>query len=320
MKQFMFPKTALLSFAVLAYAGSASAIGETPETLDGMYNIPIDSSVIDFVNSALPEATVNADYINPNYDGYLSLNQNATVSVSFLNEGAGYRNSVGYFTFEDGSFDGLTKSSVDTNGNGNISLTELSKVNGTNWGWLYPNASKVNSGGVLQTGDTVDIAGLNDAQNIGFFLAPDAWNGQTVVGGSIQGNDGLAYYSTSFLNPESWSGADFDATADAPAYWDETGSYGPRGDLGYGTNGAYTHTTLLSETADLTQVIMGFEDLRYGGDKDYNDVIFMVTATPATAFGGSNIATAPVPSLSGGVFGLLGTIGVMMMGGRRRKA
>jgi hypothetical protein len=154
----------------------------------------------------------------------------------------------------------------------------------------------------------MDVAGLNANQNIGFFLLPNAWNGNTVVGiGTSE-----AYFTNDFLNPESWSGAASDGSSVAPSGWST--------EVGYNADGTFSHTTLLASPTNGEEVILSFEDLKNGGDKDYNDAVFLITATPPSAFGDSNIATAPVPALSGGLFGLLGTIGVMMMGGRRRKA
>ena len=301
---------ALVPFAALAYTSATFAIGDTPETLDEMYNKEISQDVVDTVFDALPEGVVNADYINPNYDGYLQVLEGTTVSVSFINEGAGFRNSTGYFTFTDNSFDGLNKSSIDTNSNGTVSLTELKNVSGVDFGWLFPNTSAELSGGVLQRGDTIDV-NFDQSSNLGFFLAPNAWNGNTVQGGIIQGNAGLVYYSLDFLNPESYKTADMLGSVDAPDWVPDS--------LGYSDDGAFTHTAMILTDTGNSDVVLGFEDLQWGGDKDYNDAVFLVTASLPDGFGGSNIATAPVPTLSGGLFGLLGTIGVLM-GGRRRKA
>ncbi len=304
-------------FSVAHAESNNIALGFTPETFDSMYNKEIDTEFVQTVVSSLPERVVNQEFISPNYDATLALNaDNSTVSVTFISEGAGYRNSVGYYTFNDGAFDGLTKANVDINGNGGISIVELDNLEGVNVGWLFPNSSALNSDGMLQVGNTMDVAGLNANQNIGFFLLPNAWNGNTVTG--IGASE--AYFTNDFLNPESWSGAASDGSSIAPAYWDGPDGWGDLSKIGYNADGSFSHTTLLASPSDGGEIILSFEDLKYGGDKDYNDAVFMITATPPNAFGDSNIATAPVPSLSGGVFGLLGTIGVMMMGGRRRKA
>lgn len=293
----------------VAQANENAGLGFTPENFDTQYNKEVSQDFVDAVVSSLPERVVNQDFINPSYDGTLSMNANdSTVSVSFISEGAGYKNSVGYYTFNDGAFDGLTKANVDTNGNGGISIVELDQLDGVDVGWLFPNTSATGSGGNLNVGDTMDISGLSDNQNVGFFLLANAWNGNTVNGIGTR----EAYFTNDFLNPESWSGAASDGSSVAPSGWSTA--------VGYNADGTFSHTTLLASPTNSEEVILSFEDLKYGGDKDYNDAVFMITATPPNAFGDSNIATAPVPSLTGGVFGLLGTIGVMMMGGRRRKA
>ena len=314
----------ILSMGLLAGSGLTVAqasgenvpLGFTPETFDTMYNIEVDTDFVQTVVSSLPERVVNQEFISPNYDPTLSINQDGVdASVTFISEGAGYKNSVGYYTFNDGTFDGLTKADVDTNGNGGISIVELDNLEGVDVGWLFPNSSALNDGGMLQTGDTMDITGLNSDQNLGFFLLPDAWDGNTVT--AI--GDREAFFTNDFLNPESWAGTASDGSSVAPASWDGPGSWGDLSRTGYNPDGSFSHTTLLASPANGDEVILSFEDLKYGGDKDYNDAVFMITANPPDAFGDSNIATAPVPALSGGLFGLLGTIGVMMMGGRRRK-
>ena len=314
----------ILSMGLLAGSGLTVAqasdenvpLGFTPETFDTMYNIEVDTDFVQTVVSSLPERVVNQEFISSNYDPTLSINQDGVdASVTFISEGAGYKNSVGYYTFNDGAFDGLTKADVDTNGNGGISIVELDNLEGVDVGWLFPNSSALNSGGILKVGDTVDITGLNANQNLGFFLLPNAWNGNTVDGIGTR----EAYFTNDFLNPESWAGTASDGSSVAPAFWVGPGSWGDLSMTGYNPDGSFSHTTLLASPTNGEEVILSFEDLKYGGDKDYNDAVFMITATPPNAFGDSNIATAPVPALSGGLFGLLGTIGLMMMGGRRRK-
>lgn len=60
------------------------------------------------------------------------------------------------------------------------------------------------------------------------------------------------------------------------------------------------------------EVLIGFEDLYRGGDKDYNDMVFSV----------SNVSIAPVPEPStlGLMFGGLGLVGLMAARARKARA
>ncbi len=263
-------------------------------------NQPVDPAIMETVNSQLSESTnVDAAYLNTDFDPYLPLNQEATVSVTFLDEGAGYRNSLGYFTFQEFSFDGLSKGDIDGDGSGTVSLNELGAVNGVAWNWVFPNASEAGGGGSLVAGDTVQLNMGNPLEagtRVSFFLAQNAWEGGDVSSEVLDG-DTQIMYGLDFLNPE----ADFTSTVDSNL-------------------ADARHVAMLFADESKQQVIMGFEDLNridryandynYRSDEDFNDAVFLVSADPADAFGESNIATAPIPPLGKGLFGLL-LVGVL---------
>ena len=62
--------------------------------------------------------------------------QERSVSLS-LREGAGNRNSLGYYTFSEETFKGLTKEDIDTDGSNVISVEELNSLQDVEIGWVF---------------------------------------------------------------------------------------------------------------------------------------------------------------------------------------
>ena len=296
----------------------AAASANAQQVPEDMTSIAVSQDILDTVARQLPERqAAGAAFLNESYAPSLRLDAASHLAVSFVSEGAGYRNAVGYFTYQDNAFDGYSFGDFDTNGSGNISFTEMQSVGAVDdIGVLFSNFSGAGSGGLLQTGDTVVIGGGTIAQdgdgwamtgdtvfdagtNVGFFLVANGWNGS-----GVNGVDNLAdnatYWSMDFLNPEN--------TADATV-----------ADVSRETR----HLAMLNVT-DANQVLVGFEDLnRATGDNDFNDAVFIVRSDPAEALQNSNIpkvSAAPVPGLGAGAGGLAlaGLVGVVAL--RRRKS
>jgi len=105
----------------------------------------------------------------------LFLTKKANVKVAILDEGAGYLNGVGYFTFDK---DELPKPCVKTE-----------KI-------MFPNAST--NPAVLSSGDTVDLGSFDANTAIGFTVAANGWSN-----GSVASNpSGGIFRSVMALNPE----------------------------------------------------------------------------------------------------------------------
>lgn len=267
----------------------------------------VDDALLQIVNSQLPEArAVNSAFLNTDYDPYLSLNQDANVSVTFLDEGAGYKNSLGWLTFANDTFNGLNKGDIDLNSSGNISLSEISAISGVETGWLFSNVSEQGGGGSLLTGDTVQIGNepLSANTSVSFFLAQNSANNDGSISNGILNDTRQIFYGLDFLNPES----DFTSTFESSLVDSR-------------------HVAMLFADDNQEQVIMGFEDLnrvnRFSNDwnirsdEDFNDAIFIVQSDPADAFGDSNISTAPIPALGSGLTGLLLLIGLTWVSSRK---
>lgn len=111
----------------------------------------------------------------------LIFNKKANVVVTFLHEGAGYKNTFGFFSF-DSSAEPTDPLALNSE-----------KV-------LFPNTSYQGSGGYLASGDSVSLGEIDPAQgddSIGFWLAADGWNHDRG-----QGQEGQQFYSLGSLNPE----------------------------------------------------------------------------------------------------------------------
>lgn len=230
-------------------------------------------SFIDDVGATYPEYKKVPD-TNPSYltVGDLSntnLTENAEVSVSFVSEGAGYLNTLGYFVYK------TSEKPMTAPGKDQIVI-------------IFPNASALYSGGGLKSGDTMNLRNpvktidgkdnpfyqttvFNKGYSIGWVIIPSGFK-KTTISDALVGK----YYSLWSLNPERVNTQFARAhTAlllyNSAPYSDTTGS--------------------TASTADDAIFLLGFEDLnRETGDNDFNDCLFAVQSTPYTA-----VETAGMP-------------------------
>lgn len=275
-----------------------------------IYDTEISDQLYNQITDALPESSsVTGAYLNPAYNPNLQLQDNADIFVTFIDEGAGYRNSLGYFSYVDDTFNGLTKSDIDLNSNNIISAYELQQINGVTLGTVFPNASKNKAGGLLEVGDTIQLGG-NDfsfeaGTNIGFFLGANTWNGSSVRGYDNEYDNAFNnvnrnnyFYSVDFLNPEASSDSfyGYDSVAD---------------------NSRHVAMLYAGPSAEDT-IILGFEDLiRPFGDNDFNDAVFTLSGTPNAALASQSIHTAPVPEAGSSLLTLI-MLGALWGGNRTR--
>lgn len=116
--------------------------------------------------------------------GEIDGNQVASASITFLNEGAGFRNALGYFVYET-SNPPTRKEDIESHI------------------ILLPNASTPPQG-ELQAGDTIDLdVELSAGQTLAFFIVPNGWGWK----GSYHhiaslGAWNTPFYSLPHLNPE----------------------------------------------------------------------------------------------------------------------
>ena len=154
-------------------------------------NDSLPVSFLSEIYSKIPDGqSVNPAFIDEDSKTNLvvdsDFNGTVTVNVTFMNEGAGYRNSFGYFIYDPQ--------------NPPQSFTDIPQHM-----IVFPNASKPN-GGFLQQGDTVPLnVTLTAGQAMGFFVIPNGYGWGTnprdaEVGSS--GSGGQPFYSIPSLNPE----------------------------------------------------------------------------------------------------------------------
>lgn len=207
------------------------------------------------INLSLPQSysvpKYHPEYLSTTNVNDVLLKDLSDVWVTFVDEGAGYKNTLGFYTYDANSPLPLAPK------HSQISV-------------IFPNVSLDNN--VLKKGDKVYLGRFPKNTAIGFVLVANAFNNGEI---NITGKN--FYYTNPNFNPE--------------------------------TDATYRqHSVLLRDASGL--VVMGFEDLNRnwgGGDNDFNDAVFYVTAEPATAIFGNmplTVGTAPTAVTSGNVGGL----------------
>jgi len=141
----------------------------------------IAQNLLDDINASLPEqkkvTDIHPEYLAGNAETNIILTKKADVWVTFVHEGAGYRNSLGYYTYKVGQ-EPKTRAEIEA-------LTVV-----------FPNLSYSGSGGGLKSGDKVHLGQFEANTVISWFLVADGWNGKTVT--DARG----VFYSQSDINPE----------------------------------------------------------------------------------------------------------------------
>jgi hypothetical protein len=176
--------------------------------------------------------------------------------VIFMNEEAGYKSALGMYRFRS---------------DGTISDIRI----------LFENASKVGSGGSLVPGESYVPVSLKVGDQIGFFLAPNAYSrndeayltkgeyvllDQDGVPATIYSSHGLTLYNH---NPENDT-----YRAIRTQFQNELFYSHANPDLEYAPNfDNFPHTVGFVHKSDGI-ITLGFEDLVNGGDMDYDDVVF----------------------------------------------
>ena len=144
-------------------------------------NDVVEASLLTDINTWLPEYKS----VPINHSGYLAqtnvtnviLNQMADVWVTFVHEGAGYMNVLGFYTY-----------------NKNTPITNVSQIDSIRI--IFPNASLSGSGGGLNSGNRVKIGTFPANTGIGWVLFSNGWTGSSVNANATK------YYSDPILNPE----------------------------------------------------------------------------------------------------------------------
>jgi len=171
MKQLLLLLATMLTFSWASsqqynykFLGDYTADG-TPLYLDGKDDV--SQETLEMINNALPEGypvpDYNPQYITSGYDTDVILVEDAEVWVTFVAEGAGYKNVLGYYTYQ-----------VDQPLTGTPQEEDITII--------FPNVSAVNSGGSLETGHRVKIGDFKAGTGIGWVLLANGWKGHMTSG------------------------------------------------------------------------------------------------------------------------------------------
>lgn len=160
------------------FLGTINSDG-SPNYLDG--NDIFDAQFLTNINATLPERmpvpTYNPQYIAQGTETDVKLEQACDVWVTFVTEGAGYRNVLGFYTYN------INNPPTNVSEIGNITI-------------VFPNASMTNSGGGLNPGNRVKIGTFPAGTGIGWVLIADGWRNNIVTSGYN------TFYSNPQFNPE----------------------------------------------------------------------------------------------------------------------
>jgi len=161
------------------YLGGYNSLG-VPDYLEPVNDV-ITQDLLDDINYTLPSGEPlpesHPEYLLPEWDYNLNLIEDCDVWMTFVHEGAGYRNVLGFYTYETGDTPS-TPNEIDS-----ITI-------------IFPNVSYAGSGGGLQSGNKVFIGSFTANTTISFALMANGWqNGEVTDGKWI-------LYSNPNLNPE----------------------------------------------------------------------------------------------------------------------
>jgi len=174
--------------AVLNTADYPSNLGK-PKYLEATSDV-IDASLLAYVNASLPEMqSVNVkhpEYLSGSATSNINVTATSDVFITYVSEGAGYQNSLAYYTYDTNNPPTATSGGTNTGG-----IDKLTMV--------FPNASGLGSGGGLRSGDKVKLGTFNAGTTIAFVLIQNAWTGSGI------NLNAQKFYSDSKFNPESTS-------------------------------------------------------------------------------------------------------------------
>ena len=128
----------------------------------------IDADLLEQLNESFPEydpvPQAHPQYLDKSIQKNLFLTELANVWLTFVEEGAGYRNAVGIYTY-----------SFDPNDADTYAPSSFADIQNTRT-IVFPNCSKPRKGGNLNTGATVHLGQFPANTAIGIFLVPNGFN------------------------------------------------------------------------------------------------------------------------------------------------
>ncbi|MBC8054244.1 MAG: LruC domain-containing protein [Sphingobacteriaceae bacterium] len=174
-------KSTRVSSVAYTYMGTIDNLGRPLSYREPQKSI-VSANLLNFLASALPDQqdirNHHPQFVSDNATEHLNIVQLSDVWITFVAEGAGYLNTIGYYTYATNNPPALVSD-----------ITEIKL--------LFPNASALGTGGSMEAGDKVHIGQFPAGTSIGFVLFENGWQNNTV---STQNRK---FYSESKFNPES---------------------------------------------------------------------------------------------------------------------
>jgi hypothetical protein len=154
--------------SIALYGLGMQVAAAATDLTDGLYHIDFSAEDLNEIQQLLPNGGgMNPAFISDNTDPNIHLLSDAEVNVTFVDEGAGYKNSFGYFVYDDSE---------------NILYEQT----------IFANASERGGGGRLRPGDTVSLGTFDEGTNIGFWVQANGYRNP----------NGYTYYSLDQYNPD----------------------------------------------------------------------------------------------------------------------
>ena len=161
------------------YLGSFNSNG-VPSYL--VANDVIEQNLLDDINASLPENSkvpqANPQFLSSGTETNIVLLKEADVWVTFVSEGAGYKNVLGYYTYKVG--------------NAPATKEDIQSLN-----IIFPNVSFNGSGGGLYSGNKVKLGRFPGGTVVAWFLIANGFSNGQVTNGL------RTVFSDSKFNPES---------------------------------------------------------------------------------------------------------------------
>lgn len=177
------------------YSSSSDAIQNTstypfalgrPRYLEPTPDV-IEAGLLNYVNASLPEGkpltASHPEYLTSSVANNIVVNQTSDVFITFVSEGAGYYNTLAYYSYSTND-----PPLNPTTGGLNGGIDKITMV--------FPNSSAYQSGGGLLSGDKVKLGRFEPGTTIAFVLLQNAWTGSGVS------TTGTKFYSEPSFNPE----------------------------------------------------------------------------------------------------------------------
>jgi len=201
----------IVGFAIMLVLGTMW-VGFAEENEQGIYSTDLPQAVQDAVDTTFKErGALTSEILDTNAN--FEIEVETTLSMTFVGEGAGYKNSVGYFLYDEAG-EILEQHVVFDNFSGN--------------------GKGLAGGGSLNPGDTIDIGTFGAGTRVGFFL----------LANGFRKSNAPMWTTIKELNAD---GKDHDAAL----------------------------------SLENVGTLIGFEDLKNLGDRDYNDALLLVSAVMA---------------------------------------